>query len=421
MHPVCHPTTLAIGYAVRLVADFLQALNPPRRLLMGSGPSNPEPRVLQAMAAAPPVPPDPAYRELLDDVTRLGRSVFQTSNAAALAVPGASRAGIEAVIASVVEPGSRVLVGVYGHFGELLCTLAMRHGAQVERVETEWGTAVDLESMRSAIRRFQPAVVAIVHADTSTGVRQPLDGLGAVCREVDALLVVDAVLSLGGCAVQTDDWQLDAVIGGMQKCLGGPPGLAPVTFGERVHARRAARCTPPRTVYLDLQRIEREWFERVTEPDGSLLDGGASTSTSMLLGAREALRLIVEEGLEERWARHARAAAALRAGLDAMGMRRFGRRVDAAPMISLIEVPDGVSEPDVRAQLLEEHGIEIMAAFGPLRGRVWRIGTMGTNASLPSVLAVLSGFEAVLASRSVRIPRGEGVSAAIAAWKHGQA
>ena len=391
------------------MGNFAGSLDPPRRLLMGSGPSNPEPRVLQAMTAAPIAADDPAYAALLDDVSSLARTAFQTANVSTLAVPGASRAGIEAVVASLVEPGERVLVGVYGHFGELLCSLAERHGAAVQRVKAaEWGRPVEPEAIVASVRHDPPKLVAIVHADTSTGILQPLEAVGNACHETGTLLVVDAVLSLGGCQLDVDRWNVDAAIGGMQKCLGGPPGLAPVTCSERAVEARARRATLPHSAYLDLDRLQAQWIDR----RGLEI---AAMSSSMLLAAREALRTVVDEGLEARWTRHAHASRALHAGLTAMGLELFGDPAHAVPMVSLVRVPDGIDEAGVRAQLLLQHGIEIMAAFGPLRGRVWRIGTMGTNARLPSVLNVLAALEAVLAARGLRLPRGAAVDAALAA------
>lgn len=374
---------------------------------MGSGPSNPEPRVLQALATPPIAPDDPAFGGLLDDVSALGRQVFQTTSACTLAVAGASRSGIEAVLASTIAPGDAVLVGVYGHFGELLCTLATRHGGVVERVEAEWGTAVDPETVVARIRHRPPKLVAIVHADTSTGILQPLEAIGLAAREAGALFMVDAVLSLGGCEVAVDAWHVDAAVAGLQKCLGGPPGLASVTYSSR--AREVIQQGRSESAYLDLARLEAIWTARRGLE-------GASMSTSMLIAAREALRMVVDEGISSRWARHVQASRALRAGLEAIGLELFGDRAYSVPMITLIRVPDGVDEAGVREQLLRQHGIEIMAAFGPLRGRVWRVGTMGTNARLPSVLALLSGLEAVLASRGFGLSRGAAVDAAVQAF-----
>jgi (S)-ureidoglycine-glyoxylate aminotransferase len=303
----------------------------------------------------------------------------------------------------VLEPGDRVLVGVYGHFGELLATLAGRYGAVVERVEAEWGTPVSVEELVGQVRQRPPKLVAIVHADTSTGILQPLEAIGAACQETGTLLLADAVLSLGGHEVAVDDWHLDAAVGGLQKCLGGPPGLALVALSAGAVSALGARRSRPRTEYLDLGRLMHAWVTPHARTE---------MSSPMLMAAREALGMVLEEGLVARWQRHLAASAALRRGLDAMGLERFGDLEHSVPMITLVRVPEGIDEPGVREQLLVEHDIEIMAAFGPLRGRVWRIGTMGANARLPSVLAVLAGLEAVLASRGFRVPRGAGVDAA---------
>ncbi|HEY1294027.1 MAG TPA: alanine--glyoxylate aminotransferase family protein [Chloroflexota bacterium] len=394
-----------------MASTFVAPLDPPRRLLMGSGPSNAEVRVLQALAATPLPADDPAFEPVLHELADRLRLVFQAStDSAALAVPGASRAGLEAVLASVIEPGDRVMVGVYGHFGELLCTLAARHGAQVERVEAEWGTPVAANLLARRMReqgRQPPSLVAIVHADTSTGIVQPLEEIGAACRETGALLLVDAVLSIGGCEVAVDGWQIDAAVGGLQKCLGGPPGLALVTLSRRYLDALVVRHSPPQTAYLDLAQALHTWAAPHARTE---------MSTPMLMAAHEALGMVLDEALPARWRRHQRASQALRRGLDAMGLQRFGDAEHSVPMITLVQVPDGVDEAGVREQLLIEHGIEIMAAFGPLRGRVWRIGTMGTNAALPSVLAVLGGLEAVLASRGFAVVRGAAVDAAREAW-----
>jgi (S)-ureidoglycine-glyoxylate aminotransferase len=393
------------------VREPIARLGLPKRLLMGSGPSNAEPRVLQAMAAPPIAADDPALQSLLDDVSLFGRRVFQAGEwSNTLAVPGASRSGLEAALVSLIEPGDRVLVGVYGHFGELLCTLAGRHGAQVERVDAEWGRALDPEVLAARVRDHPPRMLAIVQAETSTGVLQSLEPLSAACRDVGTLLLVDTVLSLGGCEVCVDGWGIDICVAGLQKCLGGPPGLALTALSPRaLAALKAPRQTgPPQSAYLDLARIERACSGK-----GRV---AVEMSTGMLMAAREALRLVLAESLSARWLRHRRAGRALRAGLDAMGLQRFGDARHQVPMITLVNVPSGMDESGVRRQLLLEHCIEIMAAFGPLRGRVWRIGTMGTNACLPSVLSVLSGLEASLSSRGLPLPRGAAVDAAIADW-----
>jgi (S)-ureidoglycine-glyoxylate aminotransferase len=361
--------------------------------------------VLQALAAAPPPADDPTFELLLHALSERLRHVFQAEQARTLAVPGASRSGLEAVLASVLEPGDRVLVGVYGHFGELLCTLADRYGAAVERVDADWGTPVASDVLAARVRQLRPKLVAIVHADTSTGILQPLETIGAACAEAGSLLLADTVLSLGGCEVAADRWQIDAAVGGLQKCLGGPPGLALVSLSARFVEVLARRRSPVRSAYLDLSRLLHTWETPHARTE---------MSTPMLMAAHEALGMVLEEGLAARWARHRDASRRLRLGIDAMGLTRFGDAGHSVPMITLVDVPAGIDEAGVRAQLLEQCGIEIMAAFGPLRGRVWRIGTMGTNAALPSVLAVLGGLEAVLVSRGFKLARGAGVDAALA-------
>jgi (S)-ureidoglycine-glyoxylate aminotransferase len=385
-------------------AARLGALDPPRRLLMGSGPSNAEPRVLRAMGRPPLPPGHPDTGRLLDELATGLQAVFTTQTPYSVALPGASRSGLEAALASLVEHGDHVLVGVYGHFGELLCTLAQRHGAVVERVESEaWGTCVDPDLFIAKLKASQPKLAAIVHADTSTGIVQPLEAIGRACREQGTLLLVDAVLSIGGCELQTDAWCLDVVGGGLQKCLGGPPGLAPMVCSERTHTSLVRRRHKPHSAYLDLRRAIQAWQDRPPEH---------VPATPMLYALAEALAMVQAEGLAARWQRHEEVGAALKAGLQAMGLRLFGDERHRAPMIAIVEVPDGVSEAGVRQQLLEDHGIEIMAAFGPLRGRVWRIGSMGANARMECVLAVLSALESVLASRGVHLKPGAGVRAA---------
>jgi (S)-ureidoglycine-glyoxylate aminotransferase len=349
------------------------------------------------MATPPLAPDDPSFERLLDDLNARIREVFGCGRHVGGAVPGASRSGLEAALASLVAPGDRVIVGVYGHFGELLCTLATRHGAIVERVEAEWGKPVDAERMARRIREQPPRVAAIVHADTSTGILQPLEPIGQACRDTGTLLLVDVVLSIGGTEVSTEAWGVDVAVGGLQKCLGGPPGLALVAVSPTAVEQLQHR---PQSTYLDL---------------GRLLHSRDEHPTAMLFAAREALGMVLEEGLPNRWQRHAEASRILRAGIDAMSLTRYGDEPHSVPMITLVNVPDGLDDNEVRAQLLAEHGIEIMAAFGPLRGRVWRIGTMGTNARLPSVLAVLAGLETVLAARGFKLRRGAGVDAALEA------
>ncbi len=382
-------------------------LNPPTRLLLGSGPSNPEPRVLRALGMPLIGQFDPAFTEIMDEVSELSRRVFRTANHRAFPVSGSSRSGLEAALASLIEPGDRVVVGNFGRFGDLFCEIARRYGAEVESVDAEWGRIVEPDEILSRLRARPTKVVAIVHADTSTGIAQPLDEIGAACREHDALLVVDAVLSLGGCQTETDAWDVDVSISGLQKCLGGPSGMAPLTYNARAEAAMLARSVVPATNYLDLLQLQAYWG-----PDRL---NHHTAPTSMVYALREALRIVDDEGLEARWERHRRVNEALVAGLEAMGLTLFGDRQYKAPMITLVNVPDGIDEAGVRRQLLEEHGIEIMAAFGRLNGKVWRIGLMGYNARLENAVTVLAALESVLAHSGFGMPAGAGVAAARAA------
>ena len=379
-------------------------LNPPTRLLCGTGPTNPDPRVLRAMAAPVLGQFDPAFTAIMTDVMDLGRTVFRTANPRTFAISGTGRASIEAGLASLIEPGDRVLVANCGRFGDLFVDIATRYGAQVGQVHAEWGAIVDPQAIAEAIRRERPRLVCIVHGETSTGVWQPLDEIGAVCHSHDALLAVDAVVTLGGVQVETDAWQIDVCFAGGQKCLGLPSGMSPITYNDRAERALAARKTAVVSNYFDLTQLQRYWSpERLNHH---------TLPTSMTYALREALRLIVEEGLEARCLRHRRAGDALKAGLAAMGLELFGNPQHRLPMITAIRIPAGVEDEPARLQLLEEFGIEIATSFGPLRGRVWRIGTMGYNAELKTVLAVLNGLEHVLRSRGVAVPHGAGVDAA---------
>jgi (S)-ureidoglycine-glyoxylate aminotransferase len=291
-------------------------LDPPTRLLLGSGPSNPEPRVLRALGMPLIGEFDPAFTAIMDEVSELSRRVFRTANRRAFPVSGSSRSGLEAALASLIEPGDRVIVGNFGRFGDLFCEIARRYGAEVDAVEVEWGRIVEPDEIVARLRARPAKIVAIVHADTSSGIVQPLDAIGAACREHDALLVVDAVLSLGGCRVETEAWHVDVSISGLQKCLGGPSGMAPLTYNERAEAAMLARRAPPATNYLDLLQLQAYWG-----PDRL---NHHTAPTSMVYALREALRIVDEEGFEARWERHRRANAALAAGLEAMGLTLFG-------------------------------------------------------------------------------------------------
>jgi (S)-ureidoglycine-glyoxylate aminotransferase len=380
-------------------------LNPPSRLLCGTGPTNPDPRVLRAMAAPVLGQFDPAFTAIMGDVMDLGRAVFCTANARTFAISGTGRAGMEAALASLIEPHDPVLVGNCGRFGDLFTDIARRYGARVREVTAEWGRVLDPQAIEEALRREHAKIVCVVHGETSTGMLQPAMGdLGAICRRHDALLVVDAVVTLGGVPVDTDAWQVDLALAGTQKCLGCPSGMAPLTYNERVERALASRRSSVASNYFDLTQVQRYWSpERLNHH---------TLPTSMTYGLREALRLTLDEGLEARAARHRRAGDALKAGLQAMGLRLFGDRAHRLPQITAVMVPEGIDDEPARLRLLNEFGIEIATSFGPLRGRVWRIGLMGYNAELRVALAVLHALEDVLRSLGMNVPRGAAGDAA---------
>jgi (S)-ureidoglycine---glyoxylate transaminase len=376
----------------------------PARLLCGTGPTNPDPRVLCALSAPVLGQFDPVFTGIMSDLMVLARSVFRTSNVRTFAVSGTGRAAMEAALASLVEPGDPVLVANCGRFGDLFADIAARYGAQVSQVRAEWGQVISPAAVEDMLRRAPAKIVAVVHGETSTGMSQPLAEIGAICRAHGALLVVDAVVTLGGVPVEVDAWSVDVCFAATQKCLGCPSGMSPITYNARAEEAMAGRRTPVISNYLDLTQLQRYWSaERLNHH---------TLPTSMTYGLREALRLVVDEGLEARFARHRRAADALRAGLAAMGLELFGDPRHRLPMITAVLVPPGVEDEPARQRLLDEFGIEIATSFGPLRGRVWRIGLMGVNAALPAVLSVLAGLEHVVCDGGVDVRRGAGVDAA---------
>ena len=389
----------------RIVGD----LNPPTRLLCGTGPSNPDPRVLRALGAPVLGQFDPAFTEIMTEVMDLARAAFRTANLRTFAVSGTGRAAMEASFASLIEPGDRIVVGNCGRFGDLFADIAGRYGAAVTQVRAEWGRVIHPQAIADALRAHPAKIVAVVHGETSTGMWQPLDEIGEICRAHGALLVVDAVVTLGGVPVETDAWMIDVCFAGTQKCLGCPSGMAPITYSPRAEQAMAARQAPVVSNYLDLTQLQRYWSpERLNHH---------TLPTSMTYGLREALRLVVEERPDARYARHRRAGDALKTGLTAMGLELFGDPRHRLPMITAVLIPPGIEDEAARLRLLEEFGVEIATSFGPLRGRVWRIGLMGYNAELRTVLLVLSGLEHVLRSLGVDVPRRAGVEAAMEAYR----
>jgi alanine-glyoxylate transaminase/serine-glyoxylate transaminase/serine-pyruvate transaminase len=366
----------------------VQSVKLPRRLLLGPGPSNVHPRVLAAMSQPLVGHLDPAFLQVLDEVQARLRTLFGTRNAMTLPISGTGSAGMEACFANLVEPGDDVLVGVAGVFGERMCEVARRLGARVSRVEAEPGTPLDPAAMAEAIARVRPAVVACVHAETSTGVHQPVAEIGAAAQAAGALMILDCVTSLAGLPVAVDAWGVDAAYSGTQKCLSCPPGLSPLTVSERALARVRARRAPVPSWYLDLTLLAGYYGgERVYHHTAPI---------SAVVGLAEALRMIESEGMEVRIARHAHAAAALIEGLAPLGFRPL---VDAAyrlPMLTSLRLPDFVvrqGEATVRRALLMRYGIEVGGGLGKLAGQIWRIGLMGENARCIHVEALLFALQ----------------------------
>lgn len=390
--------------------DPLRELLPGARILLGPGPTMADPRVLRALATPPLGQFDPEFTAIMNEVAALSREVFRTANRHAFPVPGTGRAGLEAAIASVVEPGDRVVVGECGRFGLLLIEIAERCGAEVTAVRGEWGRALDPAAVDAALRERPAKLVAVVHGETSTGVLQPLAEIARAAHAYGALVMADCVVTLGGCAVDVDGWDLDIAVAGTQKCLSCPSGLAPVTFNARAEAAIAARRTKIRSNYLDLGQLAEYW--------GPARLNHHTAPTAMVYGLREALRAVVTEGLEARFARHRLHGDALRAGLEALGLALFGKEAPARrlPFITPVVVPDGIDELRVRRRLVEDFGVEIGAAFGPLQGRIWRIGTMGYAAARQNVLTCLAALEDVLRGQGWSAAAGAGVAAARARY-----
>lgn len=371
----------------------INEFNPPPRLLLGPGPSMVHPRVLRAMATPLVGHLDPTFLQLMDDVQQMLRNVFRTGNCFTIAVSGTGSAGMEAALVNLIEPGDPVVVGVNGLFGARMAAIVERCGGKLIRVEAPWGKIIEPDDIRKALSRSGPVkIVALVHAETSTGVSQPLEEIGPLCRDHGSLLIVDAVTSLGGLPVEVDGWGIDACYSGTQKCLSCPPGLAPLTLSERALAAIRGRKTPCRSWYLDLSLVADYWTEGKRAYHHT-------APISMLYALREALRLVEEEGLAARFTRHQANSAALMAGLAALSLRPFAQDGHRLPSLICVTLPAYVEDVPVRASLLQEFGIEIGGGLGALQGKVWRIGLMGESSTRANVLTLLSSLEEILLRR----------------------
>ncbi len=384
---------------------------PPRRILMGPGPSDIPARVLAALAAPTVGHLDPYFLRIMDEVQSMLRQVFRTQNEMTLAVSGTGSAGMETCVVNLIEPGDRMVVGVNGVFGQRMADVAARAGADVKTIERPFGEVFDPDEIAQAIREHRPKVVGLVHAETSTGARQPLEDVAAIVHEANALLLVDCVTSLGGMPVEVDAWGLDAVYSGTQKCLSCPPGLAPVTFSPRAVAAIEARRTKVASWYLDMTLVRNYWGEDRAYHH--------TAPINMNYALHEALRIVLEEGLESRWQRHLRNHRALATGLEAMGIQYAVAEDHRLPMLNAVTIPAGVDDAATRRELLDDFGIEIGGGLGPMKGRTWRIGLMGETSQPRNVLLFLAALEQCLVRHGVAIERGAGVAAANAVYNSG--
>ena len=363
-------------------------LDVPNRLLLGPGPSNTPPRILQALSLPTIGHLDPRFVYLMNEIQELLRYAWQTENKLTVPVSGTGSAGMEAALANVIEPGDVVVIGINGYFGLRLADMAGRYGADVRIIQKPWGQVFSFAEIQAAMTEHQPSVLALVHAETSTGARQPLDGIGELCRANDCLLLIDTVTSLGGVPLFLDEWQVDVAYSGTQKCLNCPPGLAPLTLGERAMHKLKTRRTKVANWYLDMSLIANYWGESRTYHH--------TAPINMNYALREALRLVAEEGLAARWARHQATAELFWNELAGLGLECHVEKEYRLPSLTTVRIPDGVDGKAVTGRLLNEFNIEIAGGLGELAGKVWRVGLMGVNSKPENVYRLLDALKRVL-------------------------
>ena len=409
------------------MSSSLREIDPPARLLMGPGPVNAHPRVLRAMSAQLLGQFDPAFTGYMTETMAAYRQVFETQNHWTLLIDGTARAAIEAAMISLLQPGDTVVIASCGRFGGLLTEIAERGGATPVVVSAPWGQVVPPAEIIAAIHKHRPRLFACVHGDTSTTTAQPMDGIGQACRDAGTLFYVDATATVAGMATPADAWGADIVSGGLQKCLGGPSGIAPITISERAAERIFERRHTEQGLagtggpqgagrriasnYFDLAMILDYWSDKRLNHH--------TESTTLLYGARECARIVLEEGLEPRFARHALCGQAVVAGIEAMGLTVFGDKAHKMSNVTGVLIPEGVDGDAVRARMLADFSIEIGSSFGPLHGKIWRIGARGYNATKPAVLTTIGALEAVLRGQGAKVPSGAAVDAALAVFEAG--
>ena len=382
-------------------------LDPPYRTLLGPGPSNIHPRVQQAMAAPLLGHLDPYFSNLMDDTTQLLRTVFRTKNKLTFPISGTGSAGMEASFCNFLEPGDVAVVGVNGLFGERMADNALRCGAEVIQVTADWGKIIEPEAIEAALKKAGKRVklLALVHAETSTGALQPLSEASRLAKQYEALFLVDTVTSLAGHEVAVDDWGIDICYSGTQKCISCPPGLAPFTVNEKALNTQKTRSKKVQSWYLDLSLLSSYWatgrFYHHTAP------------ICMVYALHEALAIIVDEGLEARTRRHEKNGDALHAGLEAMGLVLHAQEGHRLKVLTTVRIPEEVDELKIRQSLLNEFGIEIGGGLGPLKGKTWRLGLMGHSSTEENVLLLLSALEKLLTRGGFPVEPGVGVAAAI--------
>lgn len=379
-------------------------LNPPVRILMGPGPSDIHPRVLAAMAKGTVGHLDPYYLQIMDGLQEMLRGLFRTKNPMTFAVSATGSAGMEAAVVNLVEPADSMLVCVNGVFGARMADVAVRAGAEVMQVARPWGEVFTPDDLQDALAKAKPKVVGIVMAETSTGAWQPLEEISQLVRDSGAMLLVDAVTSLGGVPVEVDEWGIDAIYSGSQKCLSCPPGLAPVSFSPRAVEAVMNRKRKVQSWYLDITMLANYWgTDRVYHHTAPI---------NMSYALYEALRLVHEEGLEACFARHMLNHRALRAGLAALGIEYAAQEGHQLPMLNAVRIPAGVNDAKARKALLERFGIEIGGGLGDFKGKVWRIGLMGHASRATNVLVFLAALESLLAEQGHKFDHGASIAAA---------
>jgi len=383
----------------------LHPIEAPLRKLMGPGPLDIHPRVYRALTSPVIGHMDPAYFKILDQIGAGLRQVFQTQNQVTHATPGTGTSGMEACVANLMEPGDQVLVCVHGYFGDRVRLMAERQEAEVTVIEGEWGKPTDPQKVAEALKAKAYKVITVVHAETSTGVLQPMDDIVSLAKEHGVMILLDTVTSLGGVELKADEWGLDAAYSCSQKCIGCPPGLAPVTFSDRAIEAAKSRKHPIRSWYLDITLLEKYW--------GSTRMYHHTSSSTLNYALLEALLLIDEEGLQNRFERHLKNHRALVAGVEAMGLEMLVEAEYRLPTLNTIRVPEGIDEAKVRGYLLETFNLEIGAGLGALAGQVWRVGLMGYSSSAENVLFFLSAISRALALQDYKTDLAAGSEAAM--------